>query len=93
MYYEPGSFQAQLCVRGEELPYKCAKEHSIPQRQMTKLIVCTEPWQLLKLEQLKSTAHQTACRRMRQNVALVQPSDDTDARSICLNVLCVMRTA
>lgn len=57
IYYAPGSLKAQLCVRGKELLYKYAKSNIIPHQQIGKLIVCTEPWQLEKLEQLNSTAH------------------------------------
>lgn len=58
IYYNPGSLKAQLCVRGKRLLYKYVQEHNIAHKQLGKVIVCSEPWQLEQLEQLQNRARQ-----------------------------------
>jgi L-2-hydroxyglutarate oxidase LhgO len=58
IYYAPGSLKARLCVRGKALLYDYARERDIAHKQLGKVIVCSEPWQLEKLEQLHKRAHE-----------------------------------
>lgn len=58
IYYDPGSLKAKLCVRGKELLYAYVQKHSIAHQQLGKVIVCSEPLQLDKLEQLHTRARE-----------------------------------
>jgi L-2-hydroxyglutarate oxidase LhgO len=58
IYYEPGSLKARLCVRGKKLLYDYARARNIAHKQLGKVIVCTETWQLEKLEELHKRAHE-----------------------------------
>lgn len=52
IYYTPGSLKAQLCIEGREELYRLCARHRIAHRQITKLIVATNPHERDKLEEI-----------------------------------------
>ena len=52
LYYPPGSLKARLCVAGAAAMYSFCAEHAIPVERCGKLVVATEPQELVGLERL-----------------------------------------
>lgn len=57
LYYPTGSLKARFCVAGKETLYAYAADRGIPHRRCGKLVVATEPSELVALERLKAQAH------------------------------------
>lgn len=56
LYYPPGSLKARLCVQGKDMLYAYCTTHAVPHARCGKLIVATEPRDLLTLKHLKNNA-------------------------------------
>ena len=53
IYYAPGTLKARLCVEGARRLYDYCDERGIPARPDGKVIVATEPGELLRLDELE----------------------------------------
>eukprot|EP00913_Durusdinium_trenchii_P026967 g25302.t1 len=56
LYYPAGSLKARLCLRGREALYRYCRERHIAHRQCGKLIVASDPGELVYLERLSQQA-------------------------------------
>ena len=56
IYYPAGSLKARFCVMGRRALYRYCEERRIPHRACGKLIIATEPAQLIELERLFAQA-------------------------------------
>jgi 2-hydroxyglutarate dehydrogenase len=57
IYYTPGSLKAELCVSGARLMYDYCARRGIEARAIGKLIIATDPRELLRLDELERRAH------------------------------------
>jgi L-2-hydroxyglutarate oxidase len=53
LYYRPGSYKAQLCVRGRDLLYRFCAEHNVPHERCGKLVVAVHERELPRLAELE----------------------------------------
>jgi L-2-hydroxyglutarate oxidase len=60
VYYEPGSLKARFCREGLQATYAFCAEHGIPHARCGKLIVATNPQEVLRLKALAERAEQNA---------------------------------
>ncbi|MBI2772329.1 MAG: NAD(P)/FAD-dependent oxidoreductase [Burkholderiales bacterium] len=56
LYYTPGSFKAQLCVRGKELLYALCASHGVDYRNCGKLVVAQDDGEMAALRGLQDKA-------------------------------------
>lgn len=98
IYYQPGSFKAELCRAGERMTKEFCDEHNIPYRVPGKLVVATNSLEQQRLGALEvnAAANKIACRRMNKTelsdlepavtghgALLVEQSGIVDYRAIC----------
>lgn len=56
IYYKPGSYKAQSCVRGRDLLYRFCDENDVPYLRCGKFIVASDAGQAVKLEEIAANA-------------------------------------
>lgn len=56
LYYQPGSLKAQLCARGKALTREYCQEHTLPYRELGKLVVALSDDQLGRLADMEQRA-------------------------------------
>ncbi|OGA35395.1 MAG: FAD-dependent oxidoreductase [Betaproteobacteria bacterium RIFCSPLOWO2_12_FULL_62_13b] len=65
IYYPPGSAKALLCVQGREMLYRYCEAHGVAHRRCGKLIVATEPEQIVTLHKIQAQAAANGVRDLR----------------------------
>ncbi len=98
IYYQPGSFKAELCRAGERMTKQFCDENAIPYRVPGKLVVATDAVELQRLAALETNAaaNGIACRRLDDGALreiepavtglgalLVEQSGIVDYRAVC----------
>ncbi len=98
IYYQPGSFKAELCRAGERMTKQFCDENAIAYRVPGKLVVATDPAELQRLAALETNAaaNGIACRRLDGGALreiepavtglgalLVEQSGIVDYRAVC----------
>lgn len=98
IYYQPGSFKAELCRAGERMTKEFCDEHNILYRVPGKLVVATNALEQQRLSalELNAAANKIACRRVNRSelsdlepavtghgALLVEQSGIVDYRAIC----------
>jgi len=58
LYYQPGSLKATLCAKGRSLTREFCQEHSLPYRELGKLVVAVTEDELPKLDDIEARARQ-----------------------------------
>lgn len=66
VYYEPGSLKARLCVEGAARMYAYCERHGIDCRRIGKLIIATDPREVLALGELERRARANGVPGMRR---------------------------
>ena len=61
LYYPTGSLKASLCLTGREKLYEYCNERRIPCKQLGKLIVATEPEEVMQLETIHHQSIANGC--------------------------------
>lgn len=54
LYYKPSSLKAKNCLAGREAMYRFCEAHAIPHERCGKLVVATQPEELLRLDALET---------------------------------------
>ncbi|UYM07230.1 L-2-hydroxyglutarate oxidase [Solicola gregarius] len=92
IYYEPGSFKAELCRRGVRATREFCSEHGIPVASTGKLIVATNATELGRLSALEDRAVQNSIEVQRLDAAELraeEPNVAGDAALLVPSTACV----
>ena len=92
IYYEPGSFKAELCRRGVRETREFCADHGIPIASKGKLIVATDPTELGRLSALEGRAAQNSIEVHRLDAAELraeEPNVSGDAALLVPSTACV----
>lgn len=66
LYYQPGSLKATLCARGRSMTREYCQEHSLPYRELGKLVVALDANELGRLDELQRRATENRVPRLRR---------------------------
>ena len=63
VYYPPGSFKSEFCIRGKAETIKLCMQHDIPYEQCGKLLVATNQTELIRMQSLyeRCSQNQVTC--------------------------------